>query len=91
MADVHRDFFVGALECDLNEADGDMLGFNVCPEWRDENVSMLEEGWFSASFELLACDWANGACGGNKGDAGAGPTLIASKLASWPVKDVVEL
>lgn len=42
-----------AVECDLKEADGDMLGFRVVPEFRDEIVSLLDE---SASREPLACN-----------------------------------
>ena len=32
-----------AVECDLKEADGDMVGFKVVPEFRDDIVSLLYE------------------------------------------------
>jgi hypothetical protein len=49
-----------AVECDLNDVDGDILGLSVVPEFRDDPESVLDV--CSASFDPPACKypWAKG-------------------------------
>jgi hypothetical protein len=71
-----------AVECDLNEADGDMVGFRVAPEFREEIPSLLYD--CSISFEPVGC-WECGIEVWGSGEVGP------SNPPGGPVKECVEL